>query len=88
MIFKKIGEFLKKKAGLVMAIFGGVGLSLMTGSFAHAEDFDASSTQTIVTNALSVPKSTLAWGIPLIIGIGLSIWAIFWLIHKLKTHVK
>lgn len=65
-----------------------VGAAVTLGGVCRAEDFDASSTQTILTNALAVPKATLAWGIPIILTIVLGVWAIFWLIGKLRKHVK
>jgi hypothetical protein len=78
-----------KKATPALAIVGGVGMGLMAGSVAFAADeFNASGTQAILTNALSVPQTVLAWGIPIILGIVLGVWAIFWLVGKLRKHTK
>jgi hypothetical protein len=83
----KFKNWCSKKSG-ALAAFAMIAAAGLFGGLAHAEDFDASSTQTILTNALSVPKSTLAWGIPIILGIVLGVWAIFWLVGKLRKHVR
>jgi hypothetical protein len=80
-------NFLKKIGGK-LAVAGATLGAVLTGVSAHAEDFDASSTQSILTTALAVPKSTLAWGIPIILTIVLGIWVIFWLVGKLRKHTK
>lgn len=75
-----------KKLGLGLAALG-AGL-MLAPSASKAADFDASSTQGIISTALSGVTPTLVYGIGAILVIGLSIWAIFFVVGKLRKHVK
>ena len=55
---------------------------------AKASDFDATSTQSMFDTAIANVTPTLAHGVPIIIGIGLGIWAIFFLVRKLRKNTK
>lgn len=85
MIKRFLSSGLARLSAFVLTIAAGVGL----GGFCHAADeFSASGTEDILTNALAVPQTVLAWGIPIILAIVLGVWAIFWLIGKLRKHTK
>lgn len=75
---------LTQKLGIVLTAVG-----LMIAPFvAFGADFDASDTQTTLTNAIGAVTPTLKYGIGAILLVGLSIWAIFFVVGKLKKHVK
>lgn len=74
--------FARISAGL-MAV-GLMALPFLT----KAADFDATDTQATLTTALGVVTPTLKAGIIAILAIVLSIWAIFFVVGKLKKHVK
>lgn len=74
------------------AIFGVMSLALIgtaaLGNLAHAADFDASSTQEVITTAFSNVTPVLKYGVGAILVVGLSIWAIFFVVGKFRKHVK
>ena len=76
----------------ISATVGAFALSLAVGLQAHAADidtgFDATSTQTMLTTAIGNVSPTLKVGVVAVIGIGLGIWVLFFLIGKLKKHTK
>lgn len=84
----KIKKYLVGAAATV----GAFAFSLMAGLSAHAADidtgFDATSTQTMLTTAIGNVSPTLKVGVVAVIGIGLGIWVLFFLIGKLKKHTK
>lgn len=64
-------------------------LGLMVyGVAAKAADFDATDTQSTLTTAIANVTPTLKYGIGAILLVGLSIWAIFFIVGKLRKHVK
>jgi len=69
-----------------MGLFA-LGLMAMPG-VSKAADFDATDTTGILTTALANVSPTLKYGIIAILGVGLGIWAIFFVVGKLKKHVK
>lgn len=75
---------LLKKITVGMAAVG----AMVLGSAVHAADFDATSTTEIVNTALGNVTPTLKAGIIAVVGVGLGIWAIFFLIGKLRKHVR
>jgi len=84
-----IKNFLKsgfaKVSGLMLVVGAAVGL---VNPAQAANEFSATGTEEIITNALAVPQTVLAWGIPLILAIVLGVWAVFWLVGKLRKHTK
>lgn len=74
---KRLGITLGALALLVLPMFN-----------ALAEDFDASSTQSMFNAGFTIGKSTLAYGIPILLSVIIGVWAIFWLISKGKKHIK
>jgi len=85
MIKKFLSSAFARVSAFALAIMAGIGL----GGFCHASnEFSATGTEEILTNALAVPQTVLAWGIPIVLAIVLGVWAIFWLIGKLRKHTK
>lgn len=74
-----------KKFGLGLAALAVSALPMLS---ARAADFDATNTQSMFNTAFSVGSSTLAYGIPILLGVVVGVWAIFWLIGKGKKHIK
>ena len=80
-------KFLKKnlkKIGIAMLSLGMIVIPMVS----KAADFDATDTTSIVTTAVGAVSPTLKAGIILVLGIGLGVWAVFFLVGKLKKHVK
>ena len=53
-----------------------------------AADFDATDTTQILTTAVGSVSPTLKYGVIAILGISLGLWAIFFIVGKLKKHTK
>lgn len=83
---------IKKSIAGIGATLGAFALSLGIGLSAHAADidtgFDATSTQTILTNLFANVSPTLKVGIVAVLGVSLGIWVIFFLVGKLKKHTR
>jgi hypothetical protein len=73
-------------AKISLAMFS-LGL-LVLPSMSKAADFDATDTTGIITTSLAGVSPTLRNGIIAILAIGLGIWAVFFVIGKLRKHVK
>jgi len=65
-----------------------LGLAIMPTLYAKAADFDATDTQSIVTTAFGNVTPTLKTGIITVLGIVLGIWVVFFLVGKMRKHVK
>jgi hypothetical protein len=69
-----------------MAMFG---LSLMAlPSVSKAADFDATDSSGIITTALGNLTPALRTGIIAVLAIILGVWTVFFVIGKMKKHVK
>lgn len=80
-------NFIKKNLSKIS--LSAMALGLMAMPFASkASDFDATDTQSIITTALGNVTPTLKTGIIAVLGIGLGIWVVFFLVGKLKKHTK
>lgn len=83
---------IKKYAAGIGATIGAFALSLGIGLSAHAAEletgFDATSTQSMITTLFANMTPTLKFGILGVIGVGLGVWVIFYLVGKLKKTVK
>lgn len=73
-------------ARISLAMFA-LGLMVLP-NVSKAADFDATDTTGILTTAFANVSPTLKYGIIAILGIGLGIWAIFFVVGKLKKHTK
>jgi hypothetical protein len=83
----KIKNFLK--ANYTKVAVGSLALTLAAqGMAAKAADFDATDTTGIITTALGNVSPTLKTGIIAILVIALGIWAIFFVVGKLRKHVR
>jgi len=73
-------------AKISMALFA-LGVMVLP-AVTKAADFDATDSTGIVTTALGNVSPTLRAGIIAILAIGLGVWAVFFVIGKMKKHVK
>jgi len=80
---KKLKKILLTASMGALAVFG-----MAFPSASKAADFDATDTTAILTSAVGNVSPTLKYGIGAILLIGLGIWAVFFIIGKLKKHVK
>ena len=78
--------FGKKLAVISMALFAAMAAFAPVAT--RAADFDATDTTGIITTALAGVTPTLKAGIIAILLIGLGLWAVFFVVGKLKKHVK
>lgn len=81
-----MNKFNKWLSGIGLGLFA-LGLTIFP-SISKAADFDATDTQSMLTTSLNGVTPTLKYGIGAILLVGLSIWAIFFIVGKLKKHVK
>lgn len=66
-----------------------IALGVMCVPFvSKAADFDATSTTGILSTALAAVTPTLIYGVGAILVVSLGLWAIFFVVGKLKRHVK
>lgn len=80
-------KFLQKKwLGISMALFAV--MAAFAPAATRAADFDATDTTAILTTAVANVSPTLKYGIGALLLIGLGIWAVFFIVGKLKKHVK
>lgn len=88
----KIKKVLSNRYAQISCFLLAAGAFVSMTPICHAQtgptDFSATGTETILSNAITVPSAVLAWGIPIVLGIVLGIWAIFFLVGKMRKHTK
>lgn len=84
----KIKAFFKDKSAKIAAGLMGIGGALLVGANAHADAYDYSSSSNVITDLTSGLKSPLMTGLTVVIGIGLTVWLVFFIIKKLRTTVR
>lgn len=78
-----------KKIGMAMGAFAlTLGIGLNAKAAAIDTGFDATSTQTMLTDLFANVSPTLKLGIVAVLGISLGIWVIFFLVGKLKKTTR